>query len=83
MDEDVSKCFEIATILRNNNINTEVYLENKKIKAKFKYADKLKIPYVIVIGEEEIKNNVVTLKNMETGEQNTIKIEEAIEKIKA
>ena len=82
MDDDVSKCFEIATILRNNNINTEVYLENKKIKAKFKYADKLKIPYVIVIGEEEIKNNVVTLKNMETGEQNTIKIEEAIEKIK-
>ena len=83
MDEDVSKCFEIATILRNNNINTEVYLENKKIKAKFKYADKLKIPYVIVIGEEEIKNNVVTLKNMETGKQDTIKIEEVIEKIKA
>ena len=74
---------KIATILRNNNINTEVYLENKKIKSKFKYADKLKIPYVIVIGEEEIKNNVVTLKNMETGEQNTIKIEETIEKIKA
>ena len=43
----------------------------------------LKIPYVIVIGEEEIKNNVVTLKNMETGEQDTIKIEDAIEKIKA
>ena len=83
MDEEVSKCFEIATILRNNNINTEVYLENKKIKAKFKYADKLKIPYVIVIGEEEIKNNVVTLKNMETGKQDTIKIEEVIEKIKA
>ena len=82
MDEDVSKCFEIATILRNNNINTEVYLENKKIKAKFKYADKLKIPYVIVIGEEEIKNNVVTLKNMETGKQDTIKIEDVIKIIK-
>ena len=83
MNEDVSKCFEIATILRNNNINTEVYLENKKIKAKFKYADKLKIPYVIVIGEEEIKNNVVTLKNMETGKQDTIKIEDVIKIIKA
>ena len=82
MNEDVSKCFEIATILRNNNINTEVYLENKKIKAKFKYADKLKIPYVIVIGEEEIKNNVVTLKNMETGKQDTIKIEDVIKIIK-
>ena len=83
MNEDVSKCFEIAKILRNNNINTEVYLENKKIKAKFKYADKLKIPYVIVIGEEEIKNNVVTLKNMETGKQDTIKIEDVIKIIKA
>lgn len=82
MDEDVSKCFEIATILRNNNINTEVYLENKRIKAKFKYADKLKIPYVIVIGEEEIKNNVVTLKNMEAGKQDTIKIEDVIKIIK-
>ena len=68
---------------RISTITPEVYLENKKIKAKFKYADKLKIPYVIVIGEEEIKNNVVTLKNMETGKQDTIKIEDVIEKIKA
>ena len=48
---------------------------------KFKYADKLSIPYVIVIGDEEIQNNTVTLKNMETGEQETIALEEAIKKI--
>ena len=78
MDEDISKAIEVATILRTNNINTQIYTENKKIKAKFKYADKLKIPYVIILGEDEIKTNTVTLKNMETGEQQTIKIEQAI-----
>ena len=67
MVEDNSKALEVATELRNENINAEVYLENKKIKAKFKYADKLDIPYVIVIGEDEIANNTVTLKNMQTG----------------
>ena len=82
MVEDKSKAVEVAATLRKENIETEVYLEDKKIKAKFKYADRLSIPYVIVIGEEEIENNVVTLKNMETGEQKTISLKEAIEKIK-
>ena len=82
MVEDKTKAIEIANTLRNNNISTEVYLENKKIKAKFKYADKLAIPFVIVIGEDEIQNNVVTLKNMQTGEQETTTLEETIEKLK-
>lgn len=81
MVEDQTKALEIGKTLRNARIETENYLEDKKIKAKFKYADKLQIPYVIVIGEDEIANNVVTLKNMQTGEQETISIEEAINKI--
>ena len=81
MVEDNSKALEVATALRSQNINAEVYLENKKIKAKFKYADRLDIPYVIVIGEDEIANNTVTLKNMQTGEQKTLKIEEVIKQI--
>lgn len=78
MTDDVKRVIEIATILRNSGINTEVFLEDKKIKAKLKYADKLQIPYVLIVGEDEIKNNTVTLKNMESGEQQTIKLEEAI-----
>lgn len=78
MIEDNSKAIEVASVLRNAGINTEVYLENKKIKAKFKYADKLSIPYVIILGEDEIANNTVTIKNMQTGEQQTVKIEEII-----
>ena len=81
MVEDMSKALETATTLRNAGIETEVYLENKKIKAKFKYADRLQIPYVIVIGEDEIANEVVTLKDMKTGEQKTLKIEDAIKAI--
>jgi len=82
MIEDKSKAVEIATLLRKEEIQTEVYLEEKKIKAKFKYADKLLIPYVIVIGEEEIKNNTLTLKDMQTGEQITANVDEIISKIK-
>ena len=75
MNEDVSKCFEIATILRNNNINTEVYLNDKKLKTKFKYADKLKIPYVVVIGEDEINTNTVKIKNMNTGDETSVELD--------
>ena len=80
--QDISESIKTATVLRNAGISTEVYLNDKKIKTKFKYADKLNIPYVIIIGEDEINNNVVTLKNMVTGDQETLKIEETIEKIK-
>lgn len=82
MVEDQTKALEIGKALRNAGIETENYLEDKKIKAKFKYADKLQIPYVIVIGEDEIANNTVTLKNMQTGEQEILKIEDVIEKVK-
>ena len=80
--DDMSPCLPIATKLRNSNVNTEVYMENKKIKAKFKYADRLSIPFVITIGETEIETNTVSLKNMNTGEQVQVNLDEAIEIIK-
>ena len=69
MVEDMKECIKIATELRNNGVNTEIYYNNKSIKGKFNYANKLGIPYVIVIGEDEIKNNNLAIKNMITGEQ--------------
>ena len=69
MTEDMTKSIELASDLRKEGINTEVYLNDKKLKAKFKYADKLKIPYVVVMGEDEISSNTVKIKNMETGEE--------------
>lgn len=76
MVEDLSVPIKLATKLRNNGVKTEIYLNNKKLKAKFKYADKLQIPYVIVIGEDEIANNKFKLKNMETGEEKGILIDD-------
>ena len=46
-----------------------------------KYADKLGIPYILIIGEEERETKVYTLKNMETGEQEKLRIKEIIEKL--
>ena len=82
MVDDLSKSIEIATILRENGINTQVYTDKAKIKNQFKYANRLNIPYVIVLGEDEINNNVVSLKNMESGEQETLSLEDAIKVIK-
>ncbi len=82
MTEDISKALEVATKFRQAGINADVYVEDKKIKAKFKYADKLQIPYVAIIGEEEEKNGTVSLKNMVTGQQEEVSIEKAIEILK-
>ena len=78
MDNNYEECAKIASTLRENGIKAQVDFESKKIAKKFKYADKLNVKYVIVIGENEIKNNVVTLKNMETGKQDTLKLEEIL-----
>ena len=74
MVEDLTIPIQLATKLRNQGTNTEIYLNDKKLKAKLKYADKLKIPYVIIVGEDEIKANKYKIKNMETGEEEIIGI---------
>lgn len=82
--ENLEKPIKITTELRKLGINTEIYLNNKKIKAKMKYANKLDIPYVIVIGDDEITSNLVNIKNMKTGEEIKTKLcaEEIIKIIK-
>lgn len=82
MTDDYDMCASVATKLRENNLNVQINIEDQKIGKKFKYANNINVKYVIIIGEDEIKNNVVTVKNMETGNQETVKIEEAIEIIK-
>ena len=75
MVEDLSVPIKVANILRDNDVNTEIYLNNRKLKAKFKYADKLEIPFVAVIGEDEIEKQVVKIKEMKTGKESEVKIE--------
>lgn len=82
MVDDLSYSINVANILRENNINAEIYFDDKKIKSKFKYADKLQIPYAIIIGEDEIATNKLTLKDMRTGEQKQLIIDEIVQLMK-
>ncbi len=82
MSDEYDMCVNVAKQLRENGINTQINLEEQKLGKKFKYADNLNFKYVIVIGEDEIKNNVVTLKNMNTGEQEKMEVEDVIKLLK-
>lgn len=72
MTDDFSISFNLANILRDKKIPTEISFMNGKMKKRLNYANKLGIPFVIFIGEEEIKKNVYTIKNMETGQQQEV-----------
>ena len=72
-------CLQLAAKLRAQGINTEVYPDATKMKKQFEYADKKQIPYVGVIGSNEITNETVMLKNMQAGTQQEIKTVELID----
>jgi histidyl-tRNA synthetase len=67
------KSFEITQMLRDKNVNTEIWLDDDaKMEKQLKYADKKQIPYVVIIGPDEAKNDTVTVKNLATREQKTL-----------
>ncbi|HCC04270.1 MAG TPA: histidine--tRNA ligase [Clostridiales bacterium] len=69
MTDNFEYVAKVADKFRNEGKNVQIYYEDKKIKAQFKYADKLQIPYTIVIGDDEVNSGTYTIKNMVTGEQ--------------
>lgn len=75
-------CLPIIKALRANGINAEIYPDASKMKKQMTYADKKGIPYVALVGENEMKTNVVSLKNMVSGEQENLTREELIQKLK-
>ena len=79
--KDMQYTLSLASKIRTAGINTDIYYQDKKMKTKLNYANRLNIPYVILIGEDEIKLNKATLKNMETGEQELLTVEEIILKL--
>jgi histidyl-tRNA synthetase len=72
----------ILKILRDAGINAEIYPESAKIKKQFDYANRKNIPFVLVVGTDEMQSGELTLKNMTLGEQEKIKLEQIIEKLK-
>lgn len=82
-DELIEESLATATALRKEGINTEIYEDEKdKLEKQLKYADKKNIPWVVIIGPEEKESNQIVLKNLKSGEQETLDIQTAVAKLK-
>jgi histidyl-tRNA synthetase len=71
-------CLPLATQLRKSGIVTEIYPDSGKMKKQLKYADQKQIPFVVLVGENEIISGNLTVKNMKSGEQSSLTIEQLI-----
>lgn len=79
--ENKVEALKIATDLRKQNMTVDIEMRNKKLKKSLDYANTEKIPFVVILGDEEIKENKVLIKNMKTGKQIKVKIPQIIETI--
>lgn len=77
MTDELSGAIALATKLRSAGLRVQLYGEKKKFKAKIAYADKLAIPFVIFLGEDELREGKCSVKDMATGEQQTLTADEA------
>ena len=81
--DTLNKTLEIVRYLRDEGLSCDLYQEiGVKLDKQLKYANKKGIPYIIIIGPEEIKKNKITIRNMKTGEQKDIKKEELLKVLK-
>ena len=80
-EKEAFYCLEILSIIRKAGVSAELYPETAKMKKQMSYADDKKIPYVILVGDEEMKTGVLTLKEMQSGEQFKLPVNECIKKI--
>lgn len=78
--EDYEYIFKVYNTLKKNNVKVDICYMDKGFKQKMKYANKINVKYVILIGEDEINENVISLKNMITGEQEKLTIKELLNK---
>ena len=81
MTEEPASAIALSQTLRNAGVRVQLYAEKKKFKQKMSYADKLGVPYAVLLGEDEIAEGVCSVKNMVTGEQVKLTPEAAAEYI--
>ena len=77
MTEDRAPAVAAATALRASGLRCQLYTEQRKFKAKMSYADKIGTPFTVLLGEDELAEDVLAVKKMETGEQRKLTVEEA------
>lgn len=83
-DNNVAYASNIVNALRDENIAAVSYLDtDKKFKNQIEYADKIKAKFSIIIGDDEVKNKVVAIKDMKSGDQQSLSLIDAIKKVKA
>ena len=83
MTEDLSAAIAAAAALRREGLRVQLYTEKKKFKAKMNYADKIGVPYVVFLGEDEIAEDVLSVKDMRSGEQRKLSVSETAALIRA
>ena len=83
MTEDLSPAIALATRLRDEGVRVQLYAEQKKFKQKMSYADKIGVPYVVFLGEDEISAGLVACKDMASGEQTKLGFGETLARIRA
>ncbi len=81
-DDTLEDGLSLTSKLRELGVKADCLYENKSFKSKMKEANKRQIKYVLIVGEDEVKNQKYTLKNMTTSEQSQLSIEQIVEKIK-
>ena len=81
MTEDPAPAIALSQTLRSAGVRVQLYGEKKKFKQKMSYADKLGVPYAVLLGEDEIAEGVCSVKNMITGEQVKLSPEKAAQYI--
>lgn len=82
MGDTIQNAIEVCNTFRESGINCEVYLQETKFKNKILYATRNEAPYIMIIGDDEVAQNKVTLKNLKSFEQSTVSIDEAIKIVK-
>ena len=70
-------------MLRDAGVRTQLHTERKKFKVKMNYANKLRVPFVVIIGEDEMREGLVSLKDMDSGTQEKLSPAEAAQRIRA
>ena len=75
----IEKCFSVATKTRSGGIPTEVYAKDDKLRKKMDYANKIGVKYVGILGADELQNNAISVKDMGSGEQARVSLDDLTE----
>ena len=81
-DAEATHCLKLVKRLRDDGVNAELYPDTVKMAKQMKYADAKKIPFVALIGSEEMKTGGITIKNMSSGEQSQVTMDELLHTLK-